>query len=59
MEHYLLKVEKTKDGLTITEESDLSDFEVLGLLTHLVQARSLKLTKQLQDYENEKDRIEG
>lgn len=59
MESYLLKVEKTKEGLTITEESDLTDFEVLGLLTHLVQARSLKLSKQLQDYENEKDQIEG
>ena len=59
MESYKLQIEKTADGLTVDEQSDMSDFEIMGILSHLVQVHSIKLSKQLQDYENEKIKIEG
>lgn len=58
METYELKIVKTEEGVTFDEQSNMSDFEIMGVLSYLVQAHSLKLAKQLDDYDMEKSKIE-
>lgn len=48
---YSLKVEKTEEGLSIVEDGNMSEFELMGVLFHLQQEHSKKLSKDLEDYE--------
>lgn len=56
-EFYSLKVEKTAEGLSFVEDGNMSEFELMGILFHLQQEHSKKLSKDLADYEQE--RING
>lgn len=52
METYSLTITKTEEGVSIKEEGAFSEFELIGVLTHLVQQHSLELTGQIKEYEN-------
>jgi hypothetical protein len=55
MESYELVVEKTTDGMKVAENTNLSDFEIVGILEHLKGERLLKIKKQLDQYEQERE----
>ena len=63
MEKYTLTVTKSEGGLQFEENATMSDFEILGILTHLAQMHSLKIQKELEHYEQSKrntiDEIDG
>jgi len=51
-ETYTLKVTKTDEGVSFVEEVSMQEFELMGVLTHILQLHSTKLEKQIRDYEN-------
>lgn len=63
MKTYELKVTKSEGGLQFEENATISDFEILGILTHLAQTHSLKIQKELEHYEQSKrntiDEVDG
>lgn len=56
---YSLRVVKTEEEMSFQEDGDISEFELLGILSYLQQVHSKKLHKELANYEREKEKTNG
>lgn len=48
---YTLKVVKTEEGITFDEQNTFTDFEALGILIYMLNVHSIKIQKDMTDYE--------
>lgn len=49
---YILTITGTENGLKVEETGDgFSEFELIGILNHVCQSHSLKLSNEIKNYE--------
>jgi len=54
METYTLKVVQTEEGMSFEEGGNMSEFVLIGLFTYLQDRHSKNLSKNLEEYEQQR-----
>lgn len=47
---YTLQVRRTDEGISFVEDGNMQEFELMGVLTHVIQQHSFELDKQMKEY---------
>lgn len=54
---YVLTVIRNEEGFQVNETGEFPEFELMGVLSHLIHQHSIKLNKEMEEYERDKEQL--